>query len=113
MIKLLVALVLSIQLSWAAEIDKSEVESMLRSMQASGILTDQQVVEASTKLKGLSDKEWDSIKDRGAVIAKKHKQTYSPSKGQTNLRSPAQKMDLNSDEFLKIQQQVKEIMNKN
>ncbi len=112
MIKSLLFFILILPCTMAMEVNKSEVENMLKSMQASGAITEQQAVEASKELKTLSDNEWNSIKSKGAVIASEHRKKYNENNDQNNLRAPAQNNQTKESELLLIHQQIKDIMNK-
>jgi hypothetical protein len=106
--KVLVIFFLLINSTFAFDVNKNDVEQMLKSMQQSGVINEQQAKEASKKLKNLSDNEWDQIKDKGRTIASEYKEKNK--NVENSAPSAAQNIDFNSNEFKNIQKQVQEAM---
>lgn len=108
MLKIVIITILSITSSFAFDVNKSDIQTMLKSMQANGVLNEQQVKDADTKLQQLSDNEWDQIKDSGRSIASEYKKK-NPNVS-NSAPSAAQNINFQSDDFKNIQEQVYQIM---
>jgi hypothetical protein len=108
MLKSLVIISLSITTTYAFNIEKSDVKTMLESMKSNGVLNEQQVKDADAKLQQMSDNEWDQIKDSGRSIASEYQEKNK--KVKNSAPSAAQNIDFNSQDFKKIQDQVHQIM---
>ena len=108
MLKSIVFLIFSISSTWAFNVDKTDIQAMLKSMQSNGILNEQQVKDADTKLQQMSDNEWDQIKDKGRSIASEYKEKNI--KVSNSAPSAAKNINVESQDFKNIQDQVYQIL---
>jgi len=105
--KILLALILSTNI-FASGVKRSEVGSMVDQMVKKGIISKAEGEKAKKKLSGLSDQKWQNVQAQGAQMAAQHKGS-NPNVSNT-VDSAASNIDLNSPQFIKIQEQMKKAL---
>ncbi len=94
--------------TFAFNIEKNDVQSMIKQMKAQGLLSEKQMKDAQKKLSNMDTKDWKNLKDKGREIASEH-QSNNPSVS-NSVDSAANNIDFDSAQFKDIQSKVKEAM---
>ena len=106
-IPILFGLLLSFS-SLAEDINKTQVEAMLKSMVAQGIIPQKEADRAKEKLLKMSDKEWQGINEQAQVMAER----YKDKDVEVELSAPGalKNIDFDGEMFKNVQKTVRQQM---
>jgi FixJ family two-component response regulator len=96
------SIALALCISTAHSIEQNDVSQMLDQFHSQGLLNADQYKDAKKKLDGLTPKQWNAVKETAAKAAEGVPQRHVAN----DLKTAAESVDVNSEEFKNLSKQL-------